>query len=127
MKKIFLLCFLLVNLNIGFAQNQMQQNAIKSFTIHYNNNDFEQIYQTFSSKMKSAHSKNHYFDFFKSVKKGSGSLLNTELIDYSENNQKKSRAIYDGTFEYGNCTIKITMNGQSEVIGFYIIKNKNLM
>lgn len=127
MKKILLLLFLLVNLNIGFAQNQMQKNAIESFSLHYNNNDFEQIYQSFSAKMKSVHSKKYYFDFFKNVKKSQGSLLSTELIDYRENNQKKSRAIYDGTFDYGNCTIKITMNQQSEVIGLYIIKNKNLM
>ena len=127
MKKILLLLFLLVNLNMGFAQNQMQKNAIESFSLHYNNNDFEQIYQSFSAKMKSVHSKKYYFDFFKNVKKSQGSLLSTELIDYRENNQKKSRAIYDGTFDYGSGTIKITMNQQSEVIGFYIIKNKNLM
>jgi hypothetical protein len=127
MKKVFLLLFLLGNFNIGFAQNQMQKDAIKSFSLHYNNNDFEQIYQSFSAKMKSVHSKKYYFDFFKNVKKSQGSLLFTELINYSENTQKNSRAIYDGTFEYGNCTIKITMTQQSEVIGFYIIKNKNLM
>ena len=127
MKKILLLLFLLVNLNIGFAQNQMQKNAIESFSLHYNNNDFEQIYQSFSAKMKSVHSKKYYFDFFKNVKKSQGSLLSTELIDYRENNQKKSRAIYDGTFDYGSGTIKITMNQQSEVIGLYVIKNKNLM
>ena len=55
MKKLFLLLFFLSNVIVGQAQNQMQKNAIESFIIDYNNNNFEKIFQSFSSKMQNAH------------------------------------------------------------------------
>jgi len=125
MKKIFVLLFFLSNIAVGLAQNQMQQNAIQSFTVNYNNNDFEKIYASFSEKMKKARTKKQYFDFFSRVKYNHGSLRSTELTNYQENNQK-SRAQYIGNFDYGSCIIKISMNAQNEIIGLYILK-ENLM
>ena len=125
MKKIFVLLFFVGNTLIGLAQNQMQQNAIKSFTVNYNNNDFEKIYASFSTRMKNARTKEQYFDFFSRVKKERGSLRSTELTNYQENNQK-SRAQYLGNFEYGSGIVKISMNAQNEIIGLYILKEKLL-
>lgn len=125
MKKIFVLLFFLGNIVVGLAQNQMQQNAIKSFTVYYNNNDFEKIYASFSAKMKNVRTKKYYFDFFSRVKKERGSLLSTELTNYRESNQK-SKAQYIGNFEYGSGIITISLNNQNEIIGFYIVK-ENLM
>ena len=125
MKKIFVLLFFLGNILFGLAQNQMQQNAIKSFTVNYNDSDFELIYASFSAKMKKARTKKYYFDFFSRVKKERGSLLSTELTNYQESKQK-SKAQYLGNFEYGSCIITISLNNQNEIIGFYIVK-ENLM
>ncbi len=125
MKKIFVLLFFLGNVIVGLAQNQMQQNAIKSFTVNYNNNDFEKIYDSFSTGMKKARTKKQYFDFFSRVKKEHGSLRSTELTNYLEHNQK-SRAQYIGNFDYGSCIIKISLNAQNEIIGLYILK-ENLL
>jgi|GEM_PF-3122070 len=127
MKKASLLVLLLINTAASFAQLDMHKNAIDTFLVNYNNNDFEKIYQSFSTKMQHAHSRTYYFEFFSRVKKGSGSLLSTELLDYRENVQNKSQARYTGIFENGNCTIKITMNGQNKIIGLYILKDKNFM
>lgn len=125
MKKLFLLLFFLSNVIVGQAQNQMQKNAIESFIIDYNNNNFEKIFQSFSSKMQNARSKKYYFDFFSRIKKDRGSLLSTELGNYSESKQK-SKAQYIGNFQYGSCIIKISMNNQNEIIGLYIVK-ENLL
>jgi len=125
MKKIFVLLFFLGNIVVGLAQNQMQQNAIKSFTENYNNNDFEKIYASFSTRMKKARTKKQYLDFFSRVKKERGSLRSTDLTNYQENNQK-SKAQYIGNFDYGTAIIKISMNSQNEIIGFYIVK-ENLL
>jgi hypothetical protein len=125
MKKIFVLLFFLGNIVVGLAQNQMQQYAITSFTINYNNNDFEKIYASFSEKMKKARTKKQYFDFFSRIKKDRGNLLSTDLTHYQETN-KKSKAQYIGNFDYGSGIIRISMNAQNEIIGFYIVK-ENLM
>ena len=125
MKKIFVLLFFLSNIVVGLAQNQIQQNAITSFTINYNNNDFEKIYASFSAKMKKARTKKQYFDFFSRVKNERGSLRSTELTNYQES-KLKSKAQYIGNFDYGTTIIKISMNAQNEIIGFYIVK-ENLM
>ena len=125
MKKFFVLLFFLGNIVVGSAQNQMQQNAIKSFSVNYNNNDFEKIYASFSTRMKNARTKKYYFDFFSRVKKERGSLLSTDLTNYQESNQK-SKAQYIGNFEYGSCIITISINNQNEIIGLYI-KKENLM
>ena len=103
----------------------MQQNAIKSFTVNYNNNDFEKIYDSFSAKMKKARTKKQYFDFFSRVKNERGALRSTELTNIQEHNQK-SRAQYIANFEYGSGIIKISMNAQNEMIGLYILK-ENLL
>ena len=125
MKKIFVLLVLFGNMVVGLAQNQMQQNAITSFTANYNNNDFEKIYASFSVRMKKARTKKQYFDFFSRVKNERGALRSTELTNYQENNQK-SKAQYIGNFDFGSGIIKISMNAQNEIIGFYILK-ENLM
>ncbi len=125
MKKIFVLLFFLGNIVVGLAQNQMQQNAITSFTINYNNNDFEKIYASFSAKMKKARTKKQYFDFFSRVKNERGSLRSTELTNYQES-KLKSKAQYVANFEFGSGIIRISMNAQNEIIGFYIVK-ENLM
>ena len=125
MKKLFLLSLLLVSINVCFAQNQMQKNAIQSFSVNFNNNDFEKIYASFSAKMKNARSKKQYFDFFSRIKKDRGSLLSVELVNYNESNQK-SKAQYISNFEYGSCIIRISMNVKNEVIGLYIVK-ENLL
>ena len=125
MKKIFAFLFFLGNMVVGLAQNQMQQNAIQSFTVNYNNNDFEKIYASFSAKMKKARTKKQYFDFFSRIKKDRGNLLSKDLTHYQESN-KKSKAQYIANFEYGSGIIKISMNAQNEIIGFYIVK-ENLM
>ena len=125
MKNIFVLLVFFGNMVVGLAQNQMQQNAIASFTANYNNNDFEKIYASFSVKMKKARTKKQYFAFFCRVKNERGALRSTELTNYQENNLK-SKAQYIGNFDFGSGIIKISMNAQNEIIGFYILK-ENLM
>ena len=75
--------------------------------------------------MKKARTKKQYFDFFSRVKNERGALRSTELTNYQENNQK-SKAQYIGNFDFGSGIIKISMNAQNEIIGFYILK-ENLM
>ncbi|MBK8599848.1 MAG: DUF3887 domain-containing protein [Flavobacterium sp.] len=124
-EKDFCFTVFLGNIVVGLAQNQMQQNAITSFTINYNNNDFEKIYASFSAKMKKARTKKQYFDFFSRVKNERGSLRSTELTNYQES-KLKSKAQYIANFEFGSGIIRISMNAQNEIIGFYIVK-ENLM
>lgn len=125
MKKIFLLLIFLTGLMVS-AQNPMQQQAIQVFQSDYNNNDFEKIYQSFSVKMQQTHSKQYYFQFFSRVKKERGNLRSVEITNYTETDQKKSRAQYLGHFDYGSAIIRLSINAQQEIIGLYI-KKENLL
>lgn len=125
MKKILLLFVLLIGFSVS-GQNQMQRHAIQTFQSDYNHNDFEKIYQSFSIKMKQARSKQYYFNFLSRVKKDRGNLRSVEITNYTEIDQKKTRAQYLGHFDYGTAIIKITMNTQNQIIGFYILK-ENLL
>lgn len=108
----------------SFAQNEIHKKVTDSFILNYNNNDFELIFNSFSSKMQNSRPKNYFLNLFNRVKKEYGNLLFLELTDYQENNQMKSRGKYDGHFEAGNLQIKITVNQKGEIIGLYILKDK---
>ncbi len=107
-----------------FAQNDIHKKATDSFILHYNNNDFEMIYNSFSTTMQKSRPKNYFFSLFNKVKKEHGKLMFLEQTDYQENSQMKSRGQYYGHFETGKLQIKITANAKGEIIGLYILKDK---
>lgn len=108
----------------SFAQNEIHKNATDSFIINYNNNDFEMIFNSFSTTMQNSRPKNYFCNLFAKVKKEYGKLLFLEQTDYQENSQMKSRGQYNGHFETGNLQIKITVNAKGKIIGLYILKDK---
>ena len=77
--------------------------------------------------MQKARSKEYYFKFFSKIKNNHGSLLLLQLLNYRENNHIKTQAEYDGSFQNGNLTLKITTNTNHEIIGLYILKDKILL
>ena len=102
-----ILCF---NIIVSSAQNEIHKKVTDSFILNYNNNDFEMIFNSFSTKMQNSRPKNYFLNLFNKVKSDYGNLLFLELTDYQENSQKKSRGKYDGHFETGNLQIKITVD-----------------
>lgn len=125
MRKIAILLMMLFFTGIISAQNEQHKNAFGTFVNNFNNGDFEGIYKDFSVKMKKSRSKQYYFNVFNKVKKEHKSLQSFELLHYEENNQK-SRAIYNANSQTGNLTIKFTINGD-EIIGLYLLKNKDFL
>lgn len=117
-------CF---NITVSSAQNEIHKKVTDSFILNYNNNDFEMIFNSFSTKMQNSRPKNYFLNLFNKVKSDYGNLLFLELTDYQENSQKKSRGKYDGHFEAGNLQIKITVDQKGEIIGLYILKDKILL
>ena len=124
MKKVCFFIILWFTITTSFAQNEIHKKVTDSFILNYNNNDFEMIFNSFSTKMQNSRPKNYFLNLFNRVKKEYGNLLFLELTDYQENSQMKSRGNYDGHFEVGNLQIKITVNQKGEIIGLYILKNK---
>lgn len=124
MKKIFFLIILWLNVTTSFAQNEIHKKVTDTFIQNYNNNNFDMIFNSFSTKMQNSRPKNYFHNFFNKVKNENGNLLFLELTDYQENSQKKSRGKYNGHFEAGNLQIKITVNQAGEIIGLYILKDK---
>ena len=127
MKKIFTLFVLVVNLSFIWAQNENHNKTVDTFIMNFNNNNYEEIYQSFSPRMQNARTKQYYFNFFERVKKTSGALLFLELLTYSENSNNKSKAQYNATHENENTTIKITVDAAGKIIGLYILRDKLLM
>ncbi len=104
-----------------FAQSEIHKNAVGKFH-NFNKGDFEQIYQAFSPKMKMARTKKQYFAFLSKVKKENAALLFLELFNYVETPHGKSKGSYNGKFENGILTVRITTNSGGEIIGLYIKK-----
>lgn len=127
MKKTFIALLLLVNLSFIFAQNEKHTKAVDTFILNFNNNNYEEIYQSFSPRMQSARTKQYYFNFFEKVKNTSGTILFLELLKYSENSHNKSKAEYNATLENENVTIKITIDAFGKIIGLYILRDKLLL
>lgn len=125
MKKIAILLIFLFFTGIVSAQNEQHKIAFDRFVNNFNNSDFESIYNNFSVKMKRAHPEGYYLKIFYRVKKEHKSLQSFELLHYEENNQK-SRAIYNANSQTGNLTIKFTINGD-EIIGLFLLKDKNFL
>lgn len=127
MKKIFNVLFLVFNVSLVFTQNEKHIKAVDTFIMNFNNNNYEEIYQSFSPRMQSARTKQYYFNFFATVKKTSGAILFLELLKYSENSHNKSKGEYNGTLENENVTIKITVDAVGKIIGLYILRDKLLI
>ena len=124
MKKFAFFIILWFTITTSFAQNEIHKKVTDSFILNFNNNDFELIFNSFSTKMQNSRPKNYFLNLFNRVKKEYGNLLFLELTDYQENSQMKSRGKYDGHFEAGKLQIKITVNQKGEIIGLYILKDK---
>lgn len=125
-KIIFSLLFLICSTTLS-AQNEIHKNAVTNFSLNYNDNDFEKIYQSFSTKMKNARTKKQYFDFLTKVKSENGGLVSLQLINYLEVSKNKFRGKYNGNFENGNLTVKITVNADGQITGLYILKDKTYL
>ncbi|MFT3795632.1 DUF3887 domain-containing protein [Flavobacterium sp.] len=121
MKKVLLILFLFSS-TAALAQNEIHQKTVGVFINDFNIGDFEHIYQTFSAAMKKHRTKQHYFDFFTRVKTDSGKILSLELLKYRDKSGN-SRGNYNGSFEFGNASVQISVNEKGEIIGIYIKKN----
>jgi hypothetical protein len=82
MNKIHFSILFIINLTIANAQNTIHVKTVETFKINFNDADFEKIYQSFSTKMKSARTKKYYFDLFSRIKKENGNLLLLEPNSY---------------------------------------------
>lgn len=122
-----LICiFLLIGLNVVSAQNEVHKKAADKFMQQFNNNDFEGIYESFSPSMKQSRAKEYFLSFFTKLKKNNGNLLQLELLEYNENKVRTSRGIYDGDFETGLSTVRITVDIRGKITGL-LFKRKNLI
>ncbi|WP_298155631.1 DUF3887 domain-containing protein [Flavobacterium sp.] len=122
MKTGFLLLFLLTSGLKGFSQSTVHKNAVDVFLLRYNENDFNGIYESFSTKMREAHTKEYYLSFFSRVKQEYGRLTLLELLQYKETASHKTRGEYNGNFESGNLTVRISTDSENRIIGLYFLK-----
>ena len=124
MKKLAILLLMLASTSLVCAQPQIHKNVVERFKTNLNDNDYEQIYQMFSWKMKKSKPKEFFFNIFNRVKNEYGNLQMLKLNNYVQRSDK-FRGVYDGSFDNGTLTVKITTNGSGEIIGLYILKDKN--
>ena len=121
--KTMILLFLLSPVNVtGLAQNDIHKQTVDTLLKQLNDNNFEEIYQSFSPKMQQFRTKKYFFQFFSKLKIEQGTLLFLELYDYRSNSRNMSTGIYNGQFEIGRSRVTVTVDSQGKITGLYFKK-----
>jgi murein DD-endopeptidase MepM/ murein hydrolase activator NlpD len=118
MKKVLaVLLFAFVFMNCTSLQKNTKSHLdiIRIFEQNYNNDNFEQIYQSFSDEMKMALPVNSTIEFFANLKLQAGKIINWEPIAYQQNSYS-----YKTTFELNLFIINISIDSQEKISGLTI-------
>lgn len=118
MKKVFavlLSVFVFMNCSTIQRNTKSHLDIIRIFEQNYNNDDFEQIYQSFSDEMKMALPVNSTIEFFANLKLQAGKIMNWEPITYQQNSYS-----YKTAFERNLFIINISIDTQEKISGLTI-------
>lgn len=87
-----------------------------TFEENYNSENYEAIFESFSSEMKDVLPLDKTKEFFSGLKKQSGKIINREFLKYEQ-----SFALYKTNFERSLFTIKISIDNNSRVNGIFVL------
>lgn len=97
------------------TQPAAYQATIKKFTLYYNTNKPDSIYQLFGPEMRAALSQQQFKTTTGQLKTQLGTLNNTTFTDLSNN-----VASYDAAFQNGDLVIKLSLNPANQIVGLLL-------
>lgn len=117
MKKL-LLILLTLTVNYAFAQSEKLENKkmAEFFVTHYNNDDYQLIFDLFSKEMQQALPLEKTLDFLKGLKFQAGDIREQEFVKY----EQSSYASYKTTFKRAVFAVNISVNDNSEINGLLV-------
>ncbi len=116
MKKIFVVFLFLFSLNTALAQTKAYDQAVQNFQKHYNAQDYEAVYQSFSESMQQLLPLPKTNQFLSAVYQHFGKLEQTSFLALSP----KKVAAYKAVFEKGTMTIILAVNKAQQLTTFAI-------
>lgn len=116
MKKLFLLIITTLITNTLSAQTENYTTAFDSFQTNFNDEKFEQIFNSFSPEMKNAMSLENTNQFLKDLKSQVGKIESKVFIKYEE----KTFANFKTRFEKTILAVNISLDSQNKINGFLI-------
>ncbi|MDD2196560.1 MAG: serine hydrolase [Bacteroidales bacterium] len=116
MKRLFLFLVITLTTNVLFAQTENYSFAIDSFQAYYNTEKYNEIFNSFSSKMKQALPLESTKQFLMSLRTQFGKIENKEFVNY----QKGTYASYKTQFENAILSVNISLDGHNKINGLSI-------
>lgn len=102
--------------NVVFGQTDNYKKAIENFQSNYNTENYEDIFNNFSSEMKQALPIDKTKQFLTGLKSQVGKIEKTEFIGY----QQGTYAIYKTNFEKVVFAVNISLDSQNQINGLLI-------
>lgn len=121
MKKI-ILSFFIISLSLSVIAQTAPANyvaAVKMFTILYNDNKPDSIYNNFGPQMTAGLTRDKFKATMTGLKEQFGNLMETTLVSYQE-----PVAVYKASFQTTVLSMNITLNSSNQIIGLYFGKLK---
>lgn len=110
MKRLFLLLIIALITNELYAQTENYTVVIKSFKTNYNAEKYDEIFNSFSSKMQEALPIDVTRKFLEDLKSQFGKIKNKEFID----SQSGAYVSYKTQFEKDLLLVKISLDDQKK-------------
>lgn len=120
MKRLFLLLIIALITNELYAQTENYTVVIKSFKTNYNAEKYDEIFNSFSSKMQEALPIDVTRKFLEDLKSQFGKIKNKEFID----SQSGAYVSYKTQFEKDLLLVKISLDDQNKINGLSITPYK---
>lgn len=115
MKKLSLLLTILMT-NLLFAQTDNYTTALDTFESSYNTEQYDEIFNSFSSEMKQALPLEQTVEFLKGLKSQAGKIVNKEFITY----QQETYATYKTKFEKMVLAVNISLDSENLINGLFV-------
>ncbi len=117
MKKLILITLLLIT-SISSAQTEKLANRLvfDNFIQNYNNDNYEGVFELFSSEMKAALPVDKSVEFLTGLKSQSGAIKKFDFVKY----ENGSFASYKTEFERATLNVYVSVNDQYLINGFFI-------
>jgi CubicO group peptidase (beta-lactamase class C family) len=116
MKRLLPLLITILIANFTFAQTKNYQAVTANFQKNYNANEYEEIFNHFSPKMKEALPMEETKVFLTNLKREVGKMDSMEFIKYHE----KTYARYKTRFEKAIMALNISLDDQNQINGFFL-------
>ncbi len=102
--------------NLSFAQTENYKAAIENFEKRYNADQYDEIFNSFSSEMKQALPFESTKEFFNNLKSKAGTIENKEFVKY----EQETYAIYKTRFEKAVLSVNISLDNDDKINGFLV-------